>query len=219
MYFVLKFVHFSYIDFTQPLSFSIVSSLLSVGTKYKIETMRHQALKRLGVYFPTELKDFHSGVALAPTHEYTGPSRVWPILDLQIKDVFQVMDLASVYDAGFLRAAAFYTAAQLPVLVILKEGLDRDTVRCLHGLEALIRESVNQLATIQALLDGRRCKLGCRVDISRASCTPDVLRGTDSSISALLPALCKGCTKAATEQWEDWRLKVWDSLGDVFAFD
>lgn len=202
--------------------------MLSLGTKYHVEGLRVEALKRLKSYFPAELQAFHNTVALVATHDDDESAfpLTWPITDIQLKDVFKIIGLALECDAKSLLPAAFYTAAQCPITDLVQAGSREANmtfaimVRCLQGRETFIKESVAHFAGIQAILDGQRCsKPSCRVDLSRVPSTADVLLSAESAVAKILPTLCKSCATVVTEHWQEWRVEIWDSLGSVFSLD
>ncbi|KAJ3540716.1 hypothetical protein NM688_g6189 [Phlebia brevispora] len=150
-----------YIAFRDALPFSTVKAMITLGYKYEMEHIRLEGIRRLQICFPEELSDFHNKAAVVETYsKFRGTTGhfVRPI-DLTPKDAIEVIILARTFNIKSVLPAAFYTAAQLPILTLVQAqppegGLSKaDLALCLQGRAELIRKNVKWAFDVQKYLD------------------------------------------------------------------
>lgn len=94
----------------RKLPFAAVSAMLKLGTKYEIQFLRSDAIKRLEEYFPTQLENFRNKWANSgPDSEeaLSGHS-----IDIELAHAIPVIQLARTYNVPHILPPAFYLCAQ-----------------------------------------------------------------------------------------------------------
>lgn len=227
---------------SQPASFAVVSAALEFGSKYQIESIRQEALRRLRICFPPTLAAFHSdntpdGVLTHLPASSTG-CQERPIVIYE-SNTPAVVNLARKFDLPELLPAAFYVCATLPVTILLspRPG-DRSDERlapadlclCFQVRDAMFEQCSRQLSFL--FDNGPQQRDGPCTNIV----TCDRLREQaldlaygDSGQQALVHpralvswarwldglGFCPACNQAIMEEYHRRREEVWALLGKL----
>ena len=210
--------------------------MLRLGSKYEIEHVRAEAIRRLRRTFPDSLDRFDSsadrdtithrlryGLVLAP------PSRVL-LIRLDPGDIIAVINLARMYQLDSLLPAAFYECPQLDETVWMRGYTQKtdqprlsveDIVRCIRGRERLCEatrdayhfflwgpfdDCENESMCTFVFSDQANEIWGAVEGLSGA------LRSNDMSFLEI----CNTCLDRAKHHWDVKRSETWDSLRDYF---
>ncbi|TCD70989.1 hypothetical protein EIP91_000487 [Steccherinum ochraceum] len=157
-----------YLNPTKILPFDEVSTMLRLGSKYNVESMRADAIRRLKSCFPDKLEDFANSRTRTALYDSDDMTKYYQTSDITI--VFHhcrhVIKLARSHDLDSMLPAAFYSCAQMTIQgIVARTGLpyelsDADIVRCLQGrntLKLTLRRSLLD-AVRQAGLEGSDCQ-------------------------------------------------------------
>ncbi|KAI0071962.1 hypothetical protein K474DRAFT_1651758, partial [Panus rudis PR-1116 ss-1] len=143
IYYVQEYLH---PDVTRP--FSEVSALLHLATKYQADSIRKEAIRRLIIWFPSNLKEF----ARSPAIRWTEELDEFDVQDLELSgvhkwDAIAAVNLARSMDVPEILPPAFYVCANLPIETLFKGHTDKngrlhrlsvdDVKLCLSGKEKL----------------------------------------------------------------------------------
>ncbi|TCD68725.1 hypothetical protein EIP91_010009 [Steccherinum ochraceum] len=128
---------YSSIGFQRRPRFILVSTMLRLGTKYQIEVLRTDALRRLQNVFPSKLEKFRNSYTVEYDEELDGHSSesdtfFTQAINMQTEDAITVVNLARMFDLPGLLPGAFYCCSQLCRKTIMGGYLDED--KTLHKL-------------------------------------------------------------------------------------
>ncbi|TCD60634.1 hypothetical protein EIP91_009751 [Steccherinum ochraceum] len=156
------------------LTFDEVSTLLRLGTKYQVERLCKEAVRRLEQCFPKKLENLVTGgtrtdlVDLDGTKYFSAQSMS---MSLRFLDCKKVVDLARFYGLNQLLPAAFLACTHMKEKDLLRwqphNGTD-DLLRCFKGKLALRNEARRKLRAVVLTLFQTMYKY-LRLDTSASS--------------------------------------------------
>ncbi|TCD70988.1 hypothetical protein EIP91_000486 [Steccherinum ochraceum] len=232
-----------YFDKDHILTFIEVSAMLRLGSKYQVERIRAEAVRRLELCFPDDLDSFcttgsDSFIYCAPDFPYFyEPSRT--TVSLTLDDCKAVINLARAHDLNNLLPAAFYSCTLIATeeLVLQKHKKiiggtswvlsDEDAVLCIE-LKSWFKVAlrINIAASFVSVGDDY-CQFpdSCQESKSRML---ERLFGKDLGGLALLDSysltyapisteFCHLCTEECKQIYSEKRQAVWEKLHEYFA--
>ncbi|TCD70987.1 hypothetical protein EIP91_000485 [Steccherinum ochraceum] len=150
-----------YFNTSEDLTFDEVSAMLRLGSKFEVERIKAEAIRRFKLCFPMLLEDFMTADTVCMLREYADETRYYAStacgISLSLGDCRAVINLARSFNLEYLLPAAFYACAQIPTeqLVLPKYGRiiggaswvlsSEDLVLCLNLKEWLnltLRENI-----------------------------------------------------------------------------
>ncbi|TCD60632.1 hypothetical protein EIP91_009749 [Steccherinum ochraceum] len=217
-----------------------VSSMIRLGTKYKLQHVRNEAIRRLNQCFPVTLEDFKVHYTMNALYHSPDPdfTDIFPHSSVSIsaEGCIHVIHLAWSLDLHTILPGAFYVCAQLSEAKKFHGYYDReqskrwklsakDQERCSNGTKQL-RQALTR--SFEALLDGP--SEDCT---SRKTCTTHMKQNLRSfwktrvhHTNALLDAdrvdsevskpLCESCTAHLKSSYEVQRCITWKELRGYF---
>lgn len=211
--------------------------MLQIGTKYAIEALRQDAIRRLKTVFPASLSDFRNyyGCYLEDSsrdHPFPGDT-----MKLKADDAIAVVELARAFDLPVLLPSALFVGAQLDLENLIYGYTDDhgklwkltvdDMYRCLAGQEMLRAKSMKQICFA---ICKERSPL-CRGD--NEECQETLYQEMQEKVMKLpndaqalsrhpwidiceLTDLCQPCKTYFSDQHAASVAEVWASLPEIF---
>ncbi|TCD68712.1 hypothetical protein EIP91_009996 [Steccherinum ochraceum] len=214
----------TYFGSNHRLPFIDVSAFLRLGTKYGVDYLRQEAIKRLESVFPPQLQAFrnaYTDVALALKVHAGSETDKFPNPGLKVadQDMFAIINLASTFGLSAILPLVYYCCAQHDDDALVDGSVDEDGVH--HQLSCVdLRRVLRGRASLQDLRDRSLCstKLGSlrdrRLKVMRfAKCLMEVEAVVSST------SLCSSCKQAYGETAGIVRGEAWNRLGDIFALE
>ncbi|TCD60223.1 hypothetical protein EIP91_010531 [Steccherinum ochraceum] len=207
--------------------------MLRLGTKYQIECLRDDAVRRLGACFPSQLDTFTTlytselfkkGLVLRYPHD---------VIVLKQNHVVAVVELAQTFDLHHLLPSALYMCAQLSIDMKLNGYRDRDgrnwvlskstLKRCLAGEAKLRLETREQEKFVMLGESSPDCPRSSSCERRLASTRRHRLRAMQETPNALSGSkwiedigLCEMCCTYFVQKHVGHQLKVWKNLAKYF---
>ncbi|TCD70994.1 hypothetical protein EIP91_000492 [Steccherinum ochraceum] len=236
----------SYFSNDKTLKFNTVKAMLSLGSKYDVDHIREEAIRRLRQCFPDELDSYvtpHTCYKIrkeGPEHYYLRSS-----VNGRLEDCIAAILLANEHHLDHLLPAAFYACAQLDNQTLIEGYLDDRSVRWQLSPQDLNRVLEGQrilrnrdIRAYQCLLDGTRVE---PKDVGKACRHPgdmcisymissyvDLFEKFYTRHHALLDSdrlenklsnwdlFCSACKKDVKTVFNGHRRTTWESLRTIF---
>ncbi|KAJ3489498.1 hypothetical protein NLI96_g2079 [Meripilus lineatus] len=227
----------NYYKHDTALSFSVVCALLRLGTKYQIQHLREEAIRRLGACFPSSLKKFERIIDGPAVKQGEISCRE---VEITYEDAITVIDMARNLDVPSLLPPAFVACTRLPSEQLIRGVVDgcgdqsylskSDLILIVDAQKTLKSEalrSIGSLLTISSprciknISRGRPCKREKQA-ILEAIWSGQVAPAIDPFTKLTRPnlpvqdAMCEPCWEAFHEQRQKVARDVWASLGVLF---
>ena len=216
--------------------------MLRLGSKYNIEHIRSEAIRRLKRCFPDSLKNFRtrytdSSISFLPEEDFQKSARFpGSTTSLQRRDAVAVVNLARAHNLHFLLPAAFYVCSAIPFRDIMSGYRDNwgefwklsddDIVRYVDGQGKLRKADAQNFAwaLLSELSNKCKDKDGCANTLRnlRKSLWKRIPLGQQAlSDSGRIPhilngTLCAPCLSEAKRRYDIEREATWEALGEYF---
>ncbi|KAI0789671.1 hypothetical protein C8Q75DRAFT_891765 [Abortiporus biennis] len=237
----IKFYHW---QARKSLPFKDVSSMLTVGSKYKIKELRDGAVQRLEKYFPSNLREFTSLSLEDRLPGFCEDDEEKVVLEelellIQYADKFQVIStisLARKCELPQILPQLFYLCAQLPYEPLIESFTRRslsneDFAMILNGYSTLLRNNMDATKPLITHERSPQCT-------SQNACT-NILKelveeqyqcwfmSTDNfrtagswfDVAVEETGICDRCVKHIKQYHEKERKASWKKLGDLYDID
>ncbi|EIM90248.1 uncharacterized protein STEHIDRAFT_145373 [Stereum hirsutum FP-91666 SS1] len=217
----------------EQVSFTLVSAWLRMGTKYKVDRLRDDAIRRLAICYPSTLRNFDLA---------NSASFVLPIEAPTVPEAPMVAFLALTHDLPYiLPLALYYCCLEQPSSlrsIIDKasqtygRGITRDDpsliARCYEGRPALLDLHHKFLFTVFDGALSPECKRptfcgsalhGLLMHAARIRwfTSPDIFYWHWDAIKSL--AACQACEALVRRRYEDLRAQMWMKLPQCFGIE
>lgn len=231
---VIPLVH-RYINPAEMLTFDEVSVLLQLGSKYQIERMKTDAIRRLKTCFPDNLEDFVNARTDRDLFDNKDDSKFYQstALSLHFSHCRDVITLARRHDLDSLLPSAFYAYAQMKMEGIINADAARvmsrmsnaDRARCVNGrfnlkmalrrnlLVTLQQAGISDCLTPQSCTNKRmeRTECLCDWDVSSWALMDKRIFKRDFALN-----FCATCTNRCTSTYDKKRQETWTNLRAYF---
>ncbi|TCD61854.1 hypothetical protein EIP91_007823 [Steccherinum ochraceum] len=219
------------------LQFDEVSAMLRLGSKYMIDHVREEAIRRLKQCFPNDLEDYvtpHTQSSLFYHDDKRDASDYCPQSSVYVKlrDCPRAVSLARAHDLGCVLPAAFYACVQLTHKALLRSQVlgsntlsSDDLVRCLEGKKRLAQfnDSTWGLSwtgpaddCTQRSVCQRTMRKRLEIVWKRESSTYNALLDSGRLDYELKPQPCNACTEKLRTSFGERRRLAWTSLRSIF---
>ncbi|TCD70984.1 hypothetical protein EIP91_000482 [Steccherinum ochraceum] len=225
------FKYIRLLDHNVVLKFAEVSALLRLGSKYQVERIRDEAIRRLRQCFPEKLEDY----ATARTRSELFSRKIGrdyycnASISLAFLDCRDTIDLARSHNLDDLLPAAFHAFASAPTVDILEWGTPggiQDILRVLEGRERLDHAARRNLHAAASLVSTGDCKnpercRSARVSLVRQLAVHRMARNLCLLDHGMFESefhiyVCAPCTKLRNDLWEEKRAETWSKLREYF---
>ncbi|KAH8093930.1 hypothetical protein BXZ70DRAFT_372820 [Cristinia sonorae] len=227
----------SLLSYGQRIPFEIASVMIRLGSKYHIEYLRADAIKRLKELFPPTLDAFVNWWIDGKSRGLTDARYPFPSKAILMahRDCIEMLNIAQTHQLDAMLPPIFYMVSLLENEVIIGNDTDygseetqsrtlsRETlVKIFNGHHRLRRQGVEQEELILRALPGPSCKT---YDLcARASKDSDMrilhlaslYRMTNVLSAPTTVNVCDKCAKHYMAEWKDQRLKAWKDLAHTF---
>ncbi|KAF7967490.1 hypothetical protein HWV62_34055 [Athelia sp. TMB] len=213
----------------EPLPIEVIAAMLRMGSKYEMEALRVEALKRLYLEFPSDLASFDRFISVDTAHSGRGSMihrTNWFYLDAA--NLCRELNLLSVLPI------ALYWCCRWKAKVLEKGHTRADMTiatlfpvnerACFRGYPELLelkeKGTFSWLLSPPAVFDGCRTPLDCHA--ARSKLAIGVFFPTSTTRSLALwhdkykAGQCGACISVARRMHHAGRQQVWDALPGVF---
>ncbi|KAH8101938.1 hypothetical protein BXZ70DRAFT_1063939 [Cristinia sonorae] len=220
------------ISFPESLPFAAVTSMLQLGSKYAVEPVRQDAIRRLKAVFAADLDTFEDRSYCITTDQ----DMDLDFVKVELRDAIAVVDLAQSFDLPMLLPLALYLCAQLDPKTLIfgftdvngkTWSLSSDNIyRVLLGLPQLRRASIVQQKFVQLQELSPECVSveNCKDILSQAA--EDFLLALHDDANPLSGTswlirmgLCFPCQGTHRVRINKEREELWADLAKIFELD
>ncbi|KAH8101948.1 hypothetical protein BXZ70DRAFT_86681 [Cristinia sonorae] len=217
-----------YFDTGVRISFDIVSSMLRMGHKYQIASIKDHAIRRLRLHLPPRLQDFSESACDGGPGEKSA-------IDFRSRHAIAVISLARRFELYDLLPLSFYFCSRLNPQQLAggytdEEGIhwslsDEDRTRCLVGRDTIRGQCTNLYSFVfEGAVSPECSKVGkCRAELV-ASRTVTFIQLLPRDVRALDDCkwlreefqLCEDCLEHFESLHFEERKRNWDTLAVTF---
>ncbi|CAL1709461.1 unnamed protein product [Somion occarium] len=203
-------------NYHQPLPFSVVSAYLRLGSKYHLDALREEAIDRLKLCFPTQLKDYDPNLfdATTPTQSL---QLGWRPISISRSDFIEVIGLARSFDLRYLLPSAFHACVRMNASLVI------DADFC-HGIFLVYSNLLALKPTSENCAD----PVKCREAITRHERSAVFSSSTGSFGDCLehirdeshaVDGLCPACCSMRKQRLEQICTHLWKGLVSISGLD